>query len=339
MTKSAARPFLKWAGGKTQLLSALTEILPRKIKTYYEPFLGGGAVFYHLAAESRFEHAVLNDWNRELIDCYKVVRDFPDDLVRKLREHMTGEWNTAAYFEKMRSQVTDTLDPVERAARMIYLNKTCFNGLYRVNRDGRFNVPFGRYKNPTLFDEQNLRACSYVLNRYTVLHSGDFSNAVDGAREGDVVYFDPPYVPLSSTSNFASYTSDGFTLDDQHRLAALFKQLVEKGIAVALSNSDTPIVRALYAGFEMHPVQAKRHINSKADGRGPVVELIIVGRPAGEQSIAPPQVVPIPVAVELICLECGEIFAASDVVACAHCGASRYAPQEEAHDADVPTSP
>jgi DNA adenine methylase len=341
-TKSAAQPFIKWAGGKRQLLPALSEILPRRMKTYYEPFLGGGAVFFHLAAEGRFERAVLNDWNRELIDCYRVIRDFPDDLIRKLLDHMSNEWNTASYFDTIRAQKPEGLDPAERAARMIYLNKTCFNGLYRVNkRNGQFNVPFGRYKNPTLFNEQNLRACSQVLNRLAALHTGDFVNAVETAGEGDVVYFDPPYVPLSVTSNFASYTSDGFSINDHHRLAALFRELFEKGVAIVLSNSDTEIVRALYQGFEMHPVQAKRHINSKADGRGPVGELIIVGRrPAIYQDEPPPPPEPIPVPDETHCSHCGEIYAV-ELPACPQCGTSLSveAQPEGDEDAEVHSVP
>lgn len=338
VTKTAA-PFLKWAGGKRQLLPALSEILPRKMRTYYEPFLGGGAVFFHLAAEGRFERAVLNDWNRELVDCYRVIRDFPDDLIRKLLDHMNHEWNTASYFDSMRSQQTNTLDPADRAARLIYLNRTCFNGLYRVNKRGQFNVPFGKYKNPALFNEQNLRACSQVLNRFASLHTGDFVDAVENAQEGDVVYFDPPYVPLSVSSNFANYTSDGFSINDHHRLAALFRELKEKGVAVVLSNSDTQVVRALFQGFEIHPVQAKRNINSKVEGRGFVGELIIVSRhEAIVLDAEPTPLDTIPVPVEVHCSTCGEIFSI-ELSICPQCGTAVSEAVEGSDDAEVHTVP
>ena len=276
MAKSGARPFIKWAGGKTQLLPAISKVLPKKTRTYFEPFIGGGAVFFAMGEEARFEHAILNDWNTELVDAYRVVRDFPDDLIKKLTEHMGQDWNTVEYFNQVRAQKTADMGPVERTARMVYLNKTCFNGLYRVNKSGQFNVPFGKYKNPSLFDELNLRACSALLNRTAELRSGDFSNAVEGAEPGDVVYFDPPYVPVSATSNFASYTSGGFTINDQHRLMCYFKQLTEQGLICVLSNSDTESVRALYSDFHIISVQAKRHINSKGTGRGFVGEVLVV---------------------------------------------------------------
>jgi len=250
------------------------------MKTYYEPFMGGGALFFYLAAFNSFERAVLSDYNKELVDCYRVVRDFHDELTKKLRDHMRLDWNTPTYFKEMRSQHPDDLDPIDRAARTIYLNKTCFNGLYRVNKKGNFNVPFGKYGNPLLFQEGNLRACSYALNHYAALTVGDFTVSIDDAGEGDVVYFDPPYVPLNPTSNFASYTADKFGLNDQTRLSIAFKNIVNRGGLAILSNSDTEIVRDLYAGFEIHVVQATRSINSQGDSRGNVGELIVVGRPA-----------------------------------------------------------
>jgi DNA adenine methylase len=334
-TKStAARPFLKWAGGKTQLLPAIAEILPRHIETYFEPFLGGGAVFFHMAAQERFKRAVLNDWNQDLIGCYRIIQEAPDEILRKLRDHMANEWNTDAYFKSIRLQKPADLDPVARAARMIYLNKTCFNGLFRVNKSGQFNVPFGKYKNPALFNEQNLRACSEVLRtRGATLFTGDFAapefgEAIAKAGPGDAIYFDPPYVPLSATSNFANYTADGFGLDDQHRLAAFFKILVDKGAFVVLSNSDTEVVRSLYAGYEMYPVQAKRAINAKADGRGAVGELLIVGRDAKSAPTEVPAVLlPIPVAVVVECVDCGETRP-SDTLLCESCGSGRFVEME-----------
>lgn len=322
-----ARPFVKWAGGKTQLLPALCEIMPQKIRTYYEPFLGGGAVFFALAAQGRFERAVLNDSNEELIDTFRVVRDFPAELMKALRTHQSNEWNTAAYFDRIRRQDPQTLTPVDRAARMIYLNKTCFNGLFRVNRKGEFNVPFGRYKNPTLFEEVNLLACSKLLERVANLQTTDFVEAIHDVGPGDVVYFDPPYIPISATSNFASYTTGGFGLNDHYRLAALFKQVVASGAFVLLSNSETSTTRALYSGFEVRPVTAKRHINSKGDRRGPVGELIIVGREAVQD-------VPIPVPDLALCLDCGETFPA-ELTTCASCGSANMT-LAETMDTDEP---
>lgn len=277
MSPYLAKPFLKWAGGKTQLTPYLEELLPRDIRTYYEPFIGGGSFFFHLANKGRFERAVLSDYNPELINCYKVIRDFHSELVEQLEILSI----TKDDFYRIRAENPQDLSPVRRAARTIYLNKTCFNGLYRLNKKGQFNVPYGQYKHtPKLYNQETLEGCAEVLNRYAVLHTHDFAKATKTAVEGDVVYFDPPYVPLTPTSNFKNYTGDDFTLYDQQRLAICFKELASRGVAVIASNSDTPLVRELYEPFEKHVVQARRSINSKGSKRGPVNELIIVGRPA-----------------------------------------------------------
>lgn len=275
------KPFIKWAGGKTQLLDPIREAAPEKIKTYYEPFLGGGAVFFAFAVAKRFQRAVLNDWNVELVDAYQIVRDFPADLfpiLAKLKE----EYQVAPQETFLRERAKDPheLSPVLRAARFMFLNRTAFNGMYRVNKKGQYNVPWGKYKNPKVLNEPLLTACSAALQE-AIIRNGDFAKGVDGARKGDLVYFDPPYVPLTATSNFTSYTSDGFSLDDQYRLAALFRLLAERGVEVMLSNSDTEVIRELYKGFEMRQVMARRNINSKGDKRGPVAELLVVGRPGG----------------------------------------------------------
>lgn len=287
MSASAARPFIKWAGGKTQLLPAIEAILPSKIRTYFEPFLGGGAVFWHVAGSRRFERAILNDWNLELVHTYTTIRDQPEALIHALNEHKKKAWNTEEYFYEMRALDPWKLDFVERAARMIYLNKTTYNGLYRVNKHGQFNSPFGRYKNPGLLDSGNIRACSQALNRNVSLLQGDFTKVFVDAGAGDLVYFDPPYVPVSDTANFLGYTSDGFTMNDQERLAVLFKRLADSDVSCILSNSDTEAVRRLYQGFEIIPVQMKRNINSKADGRGHVDEVLVLHR--GEAHRASPK--------------------------------------------------
>lgn len=274
-----AKPFVKWAGGKTALVGKLKSILPPKIETYYEPFVGGGALFFALAADGRFQRAVLNDFNAELMDAFKAIRDFPDAVVKalvKLREEYLAE--PRVVYDRERSRNPQDLSPLDRAVRFLFLNKTGFNGLYRVNKKGEFNVPFGKYVNPRIADSANIKACAEALSKFVVLSNQDFASCLGGARHGDVVYFDPPYVPLSPTANFTSYTANGFGLREQQRLAQTFRELAEQGVAVVASNSDTEIVRDLYAGWETHKVQARRSINRDGDKRGPVGELIIVGR-------------------------------------------------------------
>lgn len=285
-----ARPFLKWAGGKTQLIPQLEDLLPRDIKTFYEPFIGGGSFFFHLANKRRFTRAVLNDWNPELVNAYRVVRDFVEELIEQLALYEINKET----FEELRKTDPNDLSPVRRAARTIFLNKTCFNGLYRLNKKGHFNAPWGSYKNPKVLNEAVLRNCSEALNRFAVLHNKDFAETVKTAKFGDVVYFDPPYVPLNPTSNFLNYTSDGFSWTDQRRLALCFRELVDRGVAVIASNSDTPQVHELYEGFERHIVQARRSINSKGNKRGPINEVVIVGRSDRSPSIYPKQLINAP---------------------------------------------
>jgi len=276
-----ARPFLKWVGGKTQLLPTLLYLIPKEIKTYYEPFTGGGSVFWALAEEKRFKKAVLNDWNAELTNTYTVIRDMPDQLISQLNifaDEYTAD--SEGTFDTIRAFDRDDLSQhskVIRAARMIFLNKTCYNGLYRVNKSGQFNSPLGKFDSPpTICDEENLRACSDVLAEGTTIHTGDFAKVVKDAVEGDVVYFDPPYEPISNTADFTSYTSVGFGMDDQLRLATLFKELAGRGVRAFMSNHDTPSIREMYEGFEIVTVKARRNINSKGDSRGHVMEVIVV---------------------------------------------------------------
>lgn len=270
-----AKPFLKWAGGKTRLVGTLSELLPETIQTYYEPFIGGGALFFHLAGQRRFQYAVLNDFNPEIVNCYRVIRDSPGALIN----HLKGFESTRKAFLEVRSEDPLSLSPERRAARTIYLNKTGFNGLYRLNQKGQFNVSWGKYESPKILDEPNLHACSTALARSVTLLEGDFARAVRDAQAGDVVYLDPPYVPLTPTSDFRSYTKEGFTVDDQRRAALCFSALVERGVIVLLSNSDTPLVHELYEGFEKHVVRMRRNINSKGDSRGCVQELVVEGVP------------------------------------------------------------
>jgi DNA adenine methylase len=268
-----ARPFLKWVGGKTQLLDAILRVLPEETDTYYEPFVGGGALFFAMAMRKRFRRAVINDWNQELIDTYRVVRDFPADLISQLTRLKYDK----EVFEALRKMKLDQFSPVRRAARMIYLNKTCFNGLYRVNRAGEFNAPFGKFASPPrIFDESNILGCSAALSHFVSIQSTDYAVVAEQAESGNVVYFDPPYVPLNPTSDFVGYTSKGFGLKEQEKLARLFATLARRGVKVMASNSDTEIVRRLYADFDICEIKARRSINSKGTKRGPVGEVIIV---------------------------------------------------------------
>ena len=266
------RPFLKWAGGKRQLLPELLTRRPETVRRYFEPFVGGAALFFELAPAS----SCLSDVNGELVDCYLAIRDHVDAVIAALKQHRYDK----DYFYQIRSLVPSTLTLPERAARTIFLNRTGFNGLYRVNNRGQFNVPFGRYTNPTICDTRNLRACSLVL-KSAHLAVEDFEQAVSGAGRGDFVYFDPPYVPVSHTSHFTSYTPGGFGWDEQRRLASVFAKLAARGVQVMLSNSDVPAVRQLYAGFRIDAVQARRNISCKGRRRGQVGEVVVCSYPPG----------------------------------------------------------
>lgn len=265
-----ARPFLKWVGGKGQLMAQLQPLLPsRTVRRYFEPFVGSAALFFAL----RPERATLSDVNAELVDCYRAVQTEVDGVIEALGAHRYEE---RAYY-RVREQDPATLSLPERAARTIYLNKTGYNGLYRVNRAGRFNVPFGRYTNPGFASREsleNLRACSRALAGVELLLR-DFGDVVRDAREGDLVYFDPPYVPLSDTSDFTAYVPGGFGPREQERLASVVDALSDRGVLVMLSNSDTPVVRDLYARYRIDVVKAARSINSRANRRGKVAEVVV----------------------------------------------------------------
>jgi len=268
-------PFLKWAGGKGQLLEQMAPYLPAPgtFGTYFEPFVGGGALFFHLHPK----HAILSDLNAELIHVYQMVRDQPEALMRALDAHFNHRLNEE-YFYSVRRQRPEGLTLAARAARTVFLNKTCFNGLYRVNSKGEFNVPFGGYRNPTLYVRENILAVSAALEN-TELLVADYQDACNKARKGDFVYFDPPYDPLSKTSAFTSYTSEGFGERQQRELAALFRTLDRKGCKVLLSNSATPLLDELYREYAPIRLKAKRAINCKGNGRGVIDELLIMNYP------------------------------------------------------------
>lgn len=264
------RPILKWAGGKARVypLAKQAGLIPPAYGRYWEAFAGGVAFFF--AEEPK--QATLIDTNEELFATYQVVKEDVESLVALLAEHR--KQHSEAFFYAIRSQAPEELTPLERAARMIYLNKTCFNGLYRVNARGQFNVPFGRYTNPPILDADNLRAASRTLQR-AELRLGDFSLVLDGAKAGDFAYLDPPYDPVSATSNFTGYTKESFGRKDQERLRDVFVELSKRGVHCLLSNSDTPFIRDLYAGFHIETISVSRAINSKGDKRGPVGEVLV----------------------------------------------------------------
>jgi DNA adenine methylase len=268
------KPVTKWVGGKRQLLKHLNELKPDNYNCYFEPFVGGGAMLFNLAPQK----AVINDFNADLINLYKVVKDHPYQLLTLLEHH--AENNTKEYYLKIRSldrsDAINHLSSIEKAARILYMLKVDFNGMYRVNKDNQFNVPYGKYVNPRIADHENIIEVSRYLQQSDVeILNGDFADAVKNAKTGDFVYFDPPYLPLNSTSDFTSYTADGFTLNDQKRLSDLFFELSDHGVYVMVSNSYVPMIEELYQGADIHLVKANRFINSKADKRGKVNEVII----------------------------------------------------------------
>jgi DNA adenine methylase len=266
----AAGPIVKWVGGKSKLLPELARRMPTSFRRYHEPFLGGGALYFHVAPRA----ALLADGNAELIGCYQAVREDVDGVVAALAAHRAEHSESYYYAVRDGWNRAARATPAQRAADFIYLNKTCYNGLWRVNSRGGFNVPAGRYVNPGILDAERLRAASALLAG-AQLRAGPFEAVVEDAWRGDFVYFDPPYHPLSATADFTSYTAGGFDAGDQERLASVFARLDERGCAVMLSNSDTPFTRRLYARWRVERVLCARAVNSRADRRGAVAEILV----------------------------------------------------------------
>jgi DNA adenine methylase len=267
------RPFLKWVGGKTQLLphlmGAISEL--NTFNHYHEPFVGGGALYFSMwRAGLITSGATLADINDKLIGVYEQVRDNVETVIRLLPLH--AKKHDESHYYKVRSEIPRSASA--RAARLIYLNKTCFNGLFRENSRGEFNVPMGRYANPCICDAVNLRACSAALADVT-LQATHFEDLLTFAHPGDLVYFDPPYHPLTKTASFTTYSKNGFSEDSQRRLAEVFAELASRRVHVLLSNSDTPLIRGLFQAFRLTPVLAKRCVNSRGDLRGDVSELLV----------------------------------------------------------------
>lgn len=269
-------PVVKWVGGKRQLLPEIKKYSPKKYNTYFEPFVGGGAVLFELQPKN----AIVNDINKELINLYSVIQNNVDDLIEKLSDTESYS-NTSDCYYRVREldrepQKYNKMTGVDRAARILYLNKTCYNGLYRVNSMGEFNSPFGSYKNPNIINSITLKAVSKYFNESNIKFlNGDFEKTVKTAKKDDFVYFDPPYAPISKTSNFTGYNENGFGENEQIRLKELCDTLDKKGVKFLLSNSDCEFIRELYKDYNIVTIKAKRTINSNANNRGAISEVLI----------------------------------------------------------------
>lgn len=279
-TEGKPRPFVKWVGGKRQLAQQFRDLdlyPPEGFKpetaVYFEPFVGGGAMFFDLLPK----RAVLSDLNGELVITYNVIKKDLEGLIKKLKEHQKK--NNKEYYLKIRAQNIKRLSDISIAARFIYLNRTCFNGLYRVNRNGQFNVPYGKNKNPLICDEENLKKVHGSLKNVKILHQ-DYKKVLDKATKGDFIYFDPPYYPVNTTSSFTSYTKEGFFEKEQEELRDVFVELHKRGCFVMLSNSDTKFINNLYSNLDkeitINKVYAGRAINSKGNKRGKITEVVVI---------------------------------------------------------------
>lgn len=270
------KPVLKWVGGKTQLLDEIKKYIPKDYECYYEPFVGGGAVVFELEPHN----AHINDLNKELINVYKQIKKSPIKLIQLLEEHKLN--HNKEYFYKIREldrdkEIYNNLTDLYKASRLIYLNRTCYNGLYRENKKGEFNTPIGSYKNPLICDKTAILELSHYLKEEKVkIKSLDFEKFLATTKENDFVYLDPPYDPLSETSSFTSYSKDGFSKEDQIRLKATCDKLNNKGVKFLLSNSDTAFINDLYKEYKIVKVKARRNINSKGNSRGKINEVMIM---------------------------------------------------------------
>jgi len=267
--------FIKWAGGKTQLLSQFEPFIPNDFNSYVEPFIGGGAMFFCMKKNFEPNNIIISDNNEELINVYKTVQNDLEELLVLLQGHKNN--HSKEYYYKIRSTLVEDLSLLERAARFLYLNKTCFNGLYRVNSKGLFNVPIGSYKNPNIVNEKNLREANKSLDGVTIKLQ-PFENSLEDVKPGDFVYFDPPYYPLSKTANFTSYTKNAFLEEEQNKLADVYHKMDQLNCKLMLSNSDTPFIHNLYSsnGYRVEKVQARRMINSNASKRGAIDEVLVM---------------------------------------------------------------
>lgn len=267
--------FVKWAGGKGQLLEQFKPLFPKKFNRYIEPFVGSGAVFFHIIQNFKPKEIIISDINEELINAYQVIKTDVERLIVELKQHK--EYHMAEgkkYYLTIRATNPNELPPLEKAARFIYLNKTCFNGLYRVNSKGQFNVPMGSYKNPDIVQEERLRIVSKLLKNVTIKVMS-FEKVLNFAKKGDFIYFDPPYYPLKNKKSFTTYTKDSFMEKEQELLADVFNKLDKKGCFVMLSNSDTKFIKDLYTKYNIHFVKATRMINCDGNNRGKINEVVV----------------------------------------------------------------
>lgn len=273
----APKPFVKWAGGKRQLIPILSQYIPKKFDAYFEPFLGGGAILFHLLSENPRLKCFASDLNSDLILSYVTIRDRAEELMSALETHSTNYFtNPKEYYYKIRE--SNPKNQIDKVSKLIFLNKTCFNGLYRVNSKGKFNVPLGKYTNPNIVNKENLLAVSHALHSKDIsIKCQDFTKALDAAEKNDFVYLDPPYQPVSHTASFTSYTNDNFGYEDQKRLLAEFKKLDSKGCKVMLSNSKSVEVLDLFSDYSDNiiEIQANRFINSNSKKRTGHCELLI----------------------------------------------------------------
>jgi DNA adenine methylase len=274
---SSPKPFVKWAGGKRQLIPEITKHLPKKFDSYFEPFLGGGALLFHLLSENKNLKGHVSDLNSDLVLSYVTIRDNLNGLLKSLQKHSENYFsNSKTYYYSIRESAPKT--QVEKVSRLLFLNRTCFNGLYRVNSKGKFNVPLGRYSNPNIVQEDNLRTVNQFLNQNKIIiKCQDFSPTVEKVKKGDFVYFDPPYQPVSKTANFTSYTNSNFGLNDLKRLAKVSNQLAKRGVNVLLSNSSSKQVRDLFStkSWKIIKIEANRAINSDSCKRTGHSELLL----------------------------------------------------------------
>jgi len=266
------RPCVKWAGGKRQILNKIMKYIPDNFSTYYEPFVGGGAVLFNIQSKK----AIINDANHHLFNVYHVIRDNVNELIKDLEKHKNKEEYYYEIRELDRTEKFKTMSDIEKASRILFLNKTCYNGLFRVNSSGEFNVPFGSYKNPDIVNAPVLKAVSHYLNNNNVkILNVDFEESMKGMRKEAFVYFDPPYHPLSDSSSFTGYTLDGFGKEDQIRLKNLCDKLDKRGCRFLLSNSGADFIQELYQDYKCEKIGAKRSINSDGNKRGKVKELLV----------------------------------------------------------------
>jgi len=271
------KPFVKWAGGKRQLIPILHQNLPESFGTYYEPFLGGGALLFHILTNKNGQKCSISDLNSDLVLTYTTIRDRIDALITSLKNHEKNyQKESESYYYSIREN--NSRGAIEKTSRLLFLNRTCFNGLYRVNSKGKFNVPLGKYSNPNIVNEENLRAVNHILQSSRIsIKCRDFEAVLRDAKKGDLIYFDPPYQPVSSTANFTSYTNKDFTYDDLTRLAELCLKLDSRGCKVLLSNSDSKEVADIFAknSWKITRIEANRSINSNSKKRTGHFELLI----------------------------------------------------------------